>query len=195
MDISPARLTSLLKEALTPQPVPTAKADPAIAALVKALIQPPAPSVVPSAQVAAEALNGSLQRSAAPSSQRLSSGEIESAYRAVMEPDAGAGGASARAPARRPAAATDQPARAAQAQPPLADSTARITTPPSSFSPTAAEALIAANANAPQPRGVLARLAGHAPRSEPGQTSLWTISIVTAVVSAATTTIVLFLLR
>ena len=43
MDISSTRLTSLLKEALTLQPVPSAKADPATTALVKALVQPPAP--------------------------------------------------------------------------------------------------------------------------------------------------------
>ncbi|RWK07934.1 hypothetical protein [Mesorhizobium sp.] len=65
MDITNASMTSLLKEALTPQPVPSAKADPATAALVKALVQPPAPSFVPSAQVGAQALNGSLPRPAA----------------------------------------------------------------------------------------------------------------------------------
>ncbi|TIQ57845.1 MAG: hypothetical protein E5X46_13640 [Mesorhizobium sp.] len=81
MDITNASMTSLLKEALTPQPVPSAKADPATAALVKALVQPPAPSFVPSAQVGAQALNGSLPRPAAEPSQRLSSAEVENAYR------------------------------------------------------------------------------------------------------------------
>jgi len=88
MDISSTRLTSLLKEALTPQPVPSAKADPATAALVKALVQPPAPSAASSAQFAAQALNGSLPRPVANATQRLSSDQIEHAYRAVMEPDA-----------------------------------------------------------------------------------------------------------
>ncbi|MDX8481761.1 hypothetical protein RFN28_25345 [Mesorhizobium sp. VK24D] len=196
MDINPTRLTSLLKEALTPQPVPSAKPDPATAALVKALIQPPAPSTVQSAQFAAQTFNGSLAKPPAQSSQRLSSAEIENAYRAIMESEAGTDDASARASARRPAADADQPARAVtQAQPPVADNTARVapTLPASSFSPTIASGvLVAANANAP-PRG--GARPGYAPRSEPGQTPLWMISIVTAIVSAATTTIVLLLLR
>ncbi|RUT95870.1 hypothetical protein EOD23_31705 [Mesorhizobium sp. USDA-HM6] len=199
MDITNASMTSLLKEALTPQPLPVAKADPATAALIKALVQPPAPSVVPSAQVAAQALNGSLPRPAAQSTQRLSSAEIENAYRAVMEPDAGTDGASTRPPPGRQAADADQPSRmATQAQSAAAGHMAGVTPtlPPSSFSPALASGvLVAANANAPQPRGAAARPAGHAPRSESGQPSLWMISIVTAVVSAATTTIVLLLLR
>ncbi|TIX69937.1 MAG: hypothetical protein E5V30_15635, partial [Mesorhizobium sp.] len=88
MDISSTRLTSLLKQALTPQPVPSAKADPATTALVKALVQPPAPSAASSAQLAAQALNGSLARPPAHPTQHLSSDQIEDAYRAVIEPDA-----------------------------------------------------------------------------------------------------------
>ncbi|RWF72112.1 hypothetical protein [Mesorhizobium sp.] len=163
MDITNASVTSLLKEALAPQPVPSPKAEPATAALVKALVQPPAPSVVSSAQVAAQALNGTLP--AAQPTQRLSSAEIENAYRAVLESDAGTDGASTKSPVGRSAADADQPSRALpQVPPPAADL-------PTGDSP------------------------GHAPRSEPGQTPLWMISIVTAVVSAATTTIVLMLLR
>lgn len=198
MDITNARMTSLLKEALTPQPVPSPRADPATAALVKALVQPPAPATVQSAQFAAQALNGSLARPPAQSSQRLSSTEIENAYRAVMEPDAGTDSAPPKTPSGRPAADSDQPDGATPPQPPVADGMARVAAPPppASFSPAVASAvLVAANSNAPRPRGAGARPAGHAPRSEPGQTSLWTISIVTAIVSAATTTIVLFLLR
>ncbi|RWB22072.1 MAG: hypothetical protein EOQ40_07100 [Mesorhizobium sp.] len=107
MDIANASMTSLLKEALTPQAVPSARPDPATAALVKALVQPPAPETVQSAQFAAQALNGSLARPPAQSSQRLSSAEIENAYRAVMEPDAGKESAAPRTLARRPAADTD----------------------------------------------------------------------------------------
>ncbi|TGQ53621.1 hypothetical protein EN836_13390 [Mesorhizobium sp. M1C.F.Ca.ET.193.01.1.1] len=197
MDITNASMTSLLKEALTPQPVPSAKAGPATAALVKALVQPPAPSFVPSAQVAAQALNGSLPRPAAEPSQRLSSAEVENAYRAVMEPGPGADGALTRSPAGRQAAEADQPSRTATQAQPAAGNTAGVSpTPSSSFSPANASAmLVAANANAPQARGAAVRPAGHAPRSQPGQTSLWTISIVTAIVSAATTTVVLLLLR
>ncbi|MDX8495240.1 hypothetical protein RFN29_27150 [Mesorhizobium sp. VK22B] len=199
MDIANASMTSLLKEALTPQPVPSARPDPVTAALVKALVQPPAPETVQSAQFAAQALNGSLARPPTQSSQRLSSAEIENAYRAVMEPDAGTESAAPRTLARRPAADADQPSRAVtEAQPAVAADTARAAAapPPPSFSPsTASGVLLAANTNAPQLRGAAARPAGHAPRSEPGQTPLWMISIVTAIVSAATTTIVLILLR
>ncbi|RWN10630.1 hypothetical protein [Mesorhizobium sp.] len=193
MDITNASVTSLLKEALAPQPVPSPKAEPATAALVKALVQPPAPSVVSSAQVAAQALNGTLP--AARPTQRLSSAEIENAYRAVLESDAGPDGASTKSPVGRSAADADQLSRALpQVPPPAADGTARVVGAPSSFSPVLASGvLVAANANAP-PRGGV-RSPGHAPRSEPGQTPLWMISIVTAVVSAATATIVLMLLR
>ncbi|PBB42268.1 hypothetical protein CK222_17400 [Mesorhizobium sp. WSM3866] len=193
MDITNASVTSLLKEALAPRPVPSPKGEPATAALVKALVQPPAPSVVSSAQVAAQALNGTLP--AARPTQRLSSAEIENAYRAVLESDAGPDGASTKSPVGRSAADADQLSRALpQVPPPAADGTARVVAAPSSFSPALASGvLVAANANAP-PRGGV-RSPGHAPRSEPGQTPLWMISIVTAVVSAATTTIVLMLLR
>ncbi|TIO76767.1 MAG: hypothetical protein E5X74_22045 [Mesorhizobium sp.] len=194
MDINPTRLTSLLKEALTPQPVPSARPDPATAALVKALVQPPAPSTVQSAQFAVQTLNGSLAKPPAQSPQRLSSAEIENAYRAVMEPDTGTDSAAARPLARRPAADADQPPRVvAQAQPAAADNAVPAAPPPSSFSPAlASAALFAANTNAPPREGARP---GHAPRSEPGQTPLWMISIGTAIVSAATTTIVLLLLR
>ena len=200
MDINPTRVSSLLKEALTQQPVPSARADPATAALVKALVQPPAPSTVQAAQFTAQTLNGSLPRPAAQPSQRLSSAEIEDAYRAVMEPDGDAEGAAARAPAGRTAAQPEQPARAAiEASQPTHDNAAGAAVPfqtPSSAAAAAlAPALVAANTNAPQPRGVAARPPGHAPRTEPAPTSLWAISIVTAIVSAVTTTIVVLLLR
>lgn len=122
MDINPTRLTSLLKEALTPQPAPSARPDPVTAALVKALVQPPAPSTVQSAQFAAQTLNGSLAKPPAQSPQRLSSVEIENAYRAVIEPDASTDSAAPRTPSGRQPADADQPPRAvAQAQPAAAD--------------------------------------------------------------------------
>jgi len=199
MDITPARLTSLLNEALTPQAVPSPKADPATVALVKALVQPPAPTVQ-SAQFAAQALNGPLARAPAQSSQRLPSSAVEDAYRAVMDTDVDADEAPARAPAGRMTADADQATRGiAQPQPVFADSAARpmAAAVPPSFSPALAPAtvLVAANGNALQSRGSTIRPAGHAPRSEPGQTSLWTVSLVTAIVSAVTTTIVVLLLR
>ncbi|WP_031248390.1 hypothetical protein [Mesorhizobium sp. LNHC229A00] len=199
MDIANASMTSLLKEALIPEPVPSPKADPATAALVKALVQPQAPAIVQSAQFAAQALQGSLPRPAGQTSQRLSSPEIEDAYRAVMEPDATH---HALAQASMGGAGPDADHASRGFAPPRItanDSTPKLAAAPAptTFSPavSAAAVLVAANANAPQPRGASIRPAGHAPRSEPVPSSLWTISIVTAIVSAATTTIVLLLFR
>ncbi|RWC73890.1 hypothetical protein EN794_050850 [Mesorhizobium sp. M00.F.Ca.ET.151.01.1.1] len=197
MDIANASMPSLLREALTPQPVPSPKADPATAALVKVLVQPPAPAMVQSAQFATQALQSSLPRPAAQTSQRLSSSEIEDAYRAVMEPDA-THHAPARASAGGAGADTDQASRGfAPSQTTATDSTPKLAPALSTFSPAVASAavLVAANANAPQPRGASIRPAGHAPRSEPAPLSLWTISIVTAIVSAVTSMIVLLLFR
>lgn len=161
MDINPTRLTSLLKEALTPQPVPSARPDPATAALVKALVQPPAPSTVQSAQFAVQTLNGSLAKPPAQSPQRLSSAEIENAYRAVMETDPGTDDAAPRSSSGGRAAGADQPSRAVpQVQPPGSEATAKLMAapPPSSFTPALASAvLVAANANAPLPRGAAVR--------------------------------------
>lgn len=201
MDITPTRLNTLINEALTLQAVPSAKADPATTALIKALVQPPAPAGAQAAQFAAQALNTSLQAPPARSAQRLSSGEVEDAYRAMMEPDDGGEDTPARTPTGRPAAEADQAPRATvQAQPSATDSSTRATamapTPPSlAASILASPALVAANANAPQPRGAAVRPAGHAPRSEPAPISLWTISVVTAIVSAVTATIMVLLLR
>lgn len=44
MDISSTRLPVLLREVMTPQAVPSGQADPVMTALVKALVQPAAPS-------------------------------------------------------------------------------------------------------------------------------------------------------
>ncbi|UCI17956.1 hypothetical protein FJ970_23030 [Mesorhizobium sp. B2-1-8] len=200
MDIANASMPSLLKEALTPQPLPSPTADPATAALVKALVQPPAPVMVQSAQFATQALQSSLPRPAAQTSQRLSSTEIEDAYRAVMEPDAPSHHEPPRASTGGAGADTDQASRGfAPKQMTATDSTPKLApaSAQSTFSPSVASAvvLVAANANAPQPRGASRRPAGHAPRSEPVPPSLSTISIVTAIVSAATTMIVLFLFR
>ncbi|WP_051334008.1 hypothetical protein [Mesorhizobium sp. WSM3224] len=196
MDITPTRLNTLINEALTPQAVPSPKADPATAALIKALVQPPAPSM---AQFAAQALQGALPRPATQPLQRLASSEVEDAYRAVMEPDAATDDAPARSSPGR-ASDTDQAQRAfVPPQAAVADGTPgpAVAPAPSTFSPALASAamLVAANANAPQPRGIASRPSGHAPRSDSIPVSLWTISVVTAVVSAATTTIVLLLLR
>jgi len=199
MDITSTRLNTLIGEALTPPAVPSPKPDPAVAALVKALVQPPAPSITQAAQIAAQCLQSAQPRPSAQPSQRLSSSEIESAYRAVMEPDTAADEAPARPSAGRAAPDADQAPRGfAPPQATVADTMPRPAgVPLSTFSPAVAPAavLVAANANAPQPRGSSVRPAGHAPRSEPAPISLWTISVVTAVVSAVTATIMVLLLR
>ncbi|TGS15010.1 hypothetical protein EN852_012020 [Mesorhizobium sp. M2E.F.Ca.ET.209.01.1.1] len=200
MDIPLTRLNALIGEALTPQPVPLPKADPAAAALIKTLIQPPAPSTGQAAQIAAQSLQSAQPRPAAQAPQRLSSSEVEDAYRAVMEPDAVTDGAPARPSTGRAAADADQAPRGfASPQAAAADNVSRpvVAPAPSTFSPAVASAavLVAANANAPQPRSAAVRSAGHAPRSESAPISLWTISVVTAIVSAVTATIMVLLLR
>lgn len=200
MDITSTRLNALIGEALTPQPVPLPKADPAAAALIKTLIQPPAPSTGQAAQIAAQSLQSALPRPAAQAPQRLSSSEVEDAYRAVMEPDAVTEESPARPSTGRAATDTDQAPRGfGSPQAAVADNMSRpaVVPVPSTFSPAVASAavLVAANANAPQPRGATVRSAGHAPRSESAPISLWTISVVTAIVSAVTATIMVLLLR
>ncbi|MEI9404980.1 hypothetical protein [Mesorhizobium argentiipisi] len=200
MDITSTRLNALIGEALTPQPVPSPKADRATAALIRTLIQPPAPSTGQAAQIAAQSLQSAQPRPAAQASQRLSSSEVEDAYRAVMELDAAPDDASARPSTGRAATDIDQAPRGfASPHAAVADNTPRPAVAPalSTFSPAVASAamLIAANANAPQPRGAAVPPAGHAPRSDSVAVSLWTISVVTAIVSAVTATIMVLLLR
>jgi hypothetical protein len=83
MDISSARLAALLKEATTPQAVPLAKADPVRMALVKALVQPPAPSLL--AKQTAPALLAMPAAPMAVKSQQIASAGIVEAYRAQLE--------------------------------------------------------------------------------------------------------------
>jgi len=83
MDISSASLASLLKEAMTPQPVPLAKADPVRTALVRELVQPPAPSLL--AQRTAPALLAMPAAPVAVKSQQIASAGIVEAYMAQLE--------------------------------------------------------------------------------------------------------------
>ena len=83
MDISSARLASLLKEAMTPQPVPLAKADPVRTALVRELVQPPAPSLF--AERTAPALLAMPAAPMAVKSQQIASAGIVEAYQAQIE--------------------------------------------------------------------------------------------------------------
>ncbi|MBZ9718978.1 hypothetical protein LB519_14115 [Mesorhizobium sp. AD1-1] len=83
MDVSSTRLPALLREVMTPQAVPSGQADPVMTALVKALVQPPAPSLL--AQQTAPAL---LILPAAPmavKSQQIASAGIVDAYLAQLE--------------------------------------------------------------------------------------------------------------
>lgn len=100
MDISSARLTALLKEAMTPRAVPSAKADPVRTALIKALVQPSVP-IGASPQPAAPALPVLLPAPAA-KAQQLASAEIMQAYLALAEPDAASDAAPVTVAARRP---------------------------------------------------------------------------------------------
>jgi hypothetical protein len=129
-------------------------------------------------------------------SQRLASGEVEHAYRAIMETEPDAEGTPARALAGRPAIDGDRAPRGpALVQVAVAEGTPTIAAapplPPSAIAVSQAGG-IAANSNA-RPRGGTRR--DHAPQSEPGQAPLRAMSIVTAIVSAAAVTILLVLLR
>ncbi|WP_246673400.1 hypothetical protein [Mesorhizobium sp. B2-4-14] len=83
MDISTARLASLLKEAMTPPPVPLAKADPVRTALVRELVQPPVASLF--AQRTAPALLAMPAAPAAAKSQQIASAGIVEAYMAQLD--------------------------------------------------------------------------------------------------------------
>ncbi|WP_027057464.1 hypothetical protein [Mesorhizobium loti] len=83
MDISSARLASLLKEAMTPQPVPLAKADPVRTALIRELVQPAAPSLL--AQRTAPALLAMPAAPMAVKSQQIASSGIVDAYQAQLD--------------------------------------------------------------------------------------------------------------
>ncbi|UDL91302.1 hypothetical protein LGH82_08610 [Mesorhizobium sp. PAMC28654] len=111
MDISTARLTSLLREAIAPQALPSAKADPVKSALVKALVQPPLPSLRP--QSIASALPALLPEPALVArAQQVTSAQIVQAYQALAEPNELADDAGATAAAvRRPTADGDDAQR------------------------------------------------------------------------------------
>lgn len=126
MDISFGRLTSLLREALTPEALPSAKADPARTALIKALVAPPAPAVGPSQPVAAM-LPTLLPAGAAGIQQQSSSSEIEHAYRLLIDPGADAEGDATpvTTATRRPAPEADTAQRGLALPPVKADEGAK----------------------------------------------------------------------
>ncbi|WP_246686776.1 hypothetical protein [Mesorhizobium sp. B2-4-19] len=73
----------MLKEAMTPQPVPSAKADPVRTALVRELVQPAAPSLF--AQRTAPALLAMPAAPMAVKSQQIASSGIVEAYQAQLD--------------------------------------------------------------------------------------------------------------
>ncbi|MER9946537.1 hypothetical protein [Mesorhizobium sp. M0047] len=87
MDISSARLAALLREAITPQAVPSARANPVKAALVKALVAPPAPSGAPVRPAATPALPMLILPATTVRAQQPASAEMLQAYLALAEPD------------------------------------------------------------------------------------------------------------
>lgn len=91
MDISSARLAALLSEAMMPQAVPSAKADPVKTALVKALVAPPAPSGAPVRPGATPTLPVLFPATAA-KVQQTAPAEMMQAYLAVAEPGGEAAG-------------------------------------------------------------------------------------------------------
>lgn len=117
MDIASARLTALLREAMILAAAPSAKADPAKAALIKALAQPPSGAPLPPA--AAPALQALLSGTSA-KAQQTGSAEILQAYLAIAEPGVEApDGAPTRAAA--PAPANDDAQRGLPVPPARAD--------------------------------------------------------------------------
>ncbi|TRC96690.1 hypothetical protein FJV77_11835 [Mesorhizobium sp. WSM4306] len=127
MDISSARLTTLLREAMILAAAASAKADPAKAALIKALAQPPAPSGAPLPPAAVPALQALLSTASA-KAQQTGSAEILQAYLAVAEPGAEApDGAPTRAAA--PAPANDDAQRGLPLPPARADDGAAAKSP------------------------------------------------------------------
>jgi hypothetical protein len=84
MEIFSARLASALRDAVTPQPVPSAKADPLRTALIKAMVAPPPPSGAP-LQPAPNPALPMLPHAIGPAMQRSASAEVVLAYSTVAE--------------------------------------------------------------------------------------------------------------
>ena len=121
MDISSARLTALLREAMVLAAVPSAKADPAKAALIKALAQPSVPSGAPLQPEAAPALQALLSTTPA-NVQQTGSTEVLQAYLAIAEPGVESPGDAGRPTrAAAPAPANDDAQRGLFVPPAKAD--------------------------------------------------------------------------
>jgi hypothetical protein len=118
MDISSARLTALLREAMILAAAPSAKADPAKTALIKSLVKPSPPSGAPSQP--APALQALLS-AAVVKEQQTGSAEILQAYQALAELDGAAPDDARSARAASAAPANDDTHRGLPVPPAKAD--------------------------------------------------------------------------
>ncbi|ESY65815.1 hypothetical protein X743_29015 [Mesorhizobium sp. LNHC252B00] len=90
----------MLREAITPQAVPSARANPVKAALVKALVAPPAPSGAPVRPAATPSLPMLILPATTARAQQTASAEMLQAYLALAEPDGETTGVAAATAAR-----------------------------------------------------------------------------------------------
>ncbi|UVK44786.1 hypothetical protein BPNPMPFG_000245 [Mesorhizobium sp. AR07] len=202
MDIPSARLAALLREAMTPQAVPSAKADPVKTALVKALVAPPAPSDALVRPAATPALPMLLPATAA-RAQQTASTEIMQAYLALAEPDSESAGDPASAATA--ATATRRPAEGDTAQrglaPPLAKVEEGAVVRPATLpwltllSPAVSPPRRASIASATTARGQVAARPGDPALLEHRQMSVGLVSLAAGFLAAAILGFVLLVLR
>ena len=199
MDISSARLAALLKEAMTPQAVPSAKADPVKAALVKALVAPPAPSgalVRPAETLTLPMLSPATVVRA----QQTASTEIMQAYLALAEPDGETAGDAAPAAAAARRAADGDTAQRGLALP-LArvdeGATERPATLPwlTLLAPVVSPPRRAPVASAAAGRGQMVSRSNDMARAENRQMSVGLMSLAAGLLAAAVVGFVLLVLR
>ncbi|MFC3322564.1 hypothetical protein [Mesorhizobium cantuariense] len=184
---------------MTPQAVPSAKADPVKTALVKALVAPPAPSGA-LVRPAETPILPMLLTAIAAKAQQTASAEIMQAYLAVAEPDGETAGDAAQAAtaARRPAdgdtaqralaiplARADEGATARPAALPWLTFLAPMVFPPR-------RASIASSA---REQGQLASRSGDAARPENRQMSVGLMSLAAGFLAAAIIGFVLLVVR
>ncbi|PZV36953.1 hypothetical protein B5V02_19865 [Mesorhizobium kowhaii] len=182
---------------MTPQAVPSAKADPVKTALVKALVASPAPSGAP-LQPAAPALPMLLPATAG-KTQQIASAEIMQAYLALAESDAVSDVAPAIAAARRPGSDDDEAQRGLAVPLVKADDggTARPASPPwlPLLAPGVSPLRRAAVVEAAAEQGQAASRPNDAARLENRQMSVGLMSLAAGLLAAAIVGFVLLVLR
>ena len=200
MDISTARLTSLLREAIAPQALPSTEADPAKTALVKALVQPPLPSLRP--QSIASALPALLPEPALLArAQQVTSAQIVQTYQAYAEPNAESAGdvETAKAAARRSVADVDEGQRGLAMPTPRTDDggSARpvIQSWLALLSPQASPLRRASPTNAAAGQGLVASRSAGGAQPEDKQTNVGLISLTIGLLAATIVGLVLLALR